>query len=381
MASIPQKLARIGLAGISAAGAALLAGCGMAAAPQPPSLHLPKQVRNLEATRSGNDVKLAWDTPKETTDRLKLTGPVKFRICRKQGKSGCSNIATTSGTPGRPANYTDHLTAALASGPLRSASYEVYGLNQHGRSAGPSNAATALLGAAPPAVVGLTAGVTERGVVLRWQPAPSLPAGAEIHLHRTLVLPAGAGRQSSSRSPVAEPEEQTLGVSLDAAGRDPGVALDAGVQFDRTYRYTAVRVVKLTVDKQSLQAASSSSKAVEITTRDTFPPKAPQGLAAVPVSAAINGGQPEVDLSWSPNTETDLAQYRVYRREIGRLEATKTPPQRIAPEKDSEPLIAPAFRDLHVQAGHTYAYSVRAVDTAGNRSAPSAEVRVTVPGK
>ncbi|HET9086358.1 MAG TPA: fibronectin type III domain-containing protein [Acidobacteriaceae bacterium] len=381
MAPIQQKLATIGFAGISAASTALLTGCGMAAAPQPPSLHLPRQVKNLEATRSGNYVKLGWDTPKETTDKLKLTGPVRFRICREQGKSGCSNIATAGGVPGRAASYTDHLTAALASGPLRSTTYEVYGLNQRDRSAGPSNAAAALLGAAPPAVAGLAAGMSERGVVLRWQTASPLPAGTEIHLHRTLIVPPRGARASSANLPVAEPEEQTLAVTLDGAGKDPGVALDPGVEFDRTYRYTAIRVVKLTVDKQSLQAASARSKPVEITTRDTFPPKAPEGLVAVPVSAAINGGQPEVDLSWVPNRETDLAQYRVYRREIGRLQACNTPPQEIAPEEGSELLIAPAFRDVHVQPGHIYAYSVRAVDTAGNQSAPSAEVQVTLPGK
>lgn len=375
---IRQTIWRMSVLATGLASGVWLAGCGMAAAPQPPSLHLPRLVRDLKAVRSGNAVELSWTGPKQTTDKLKLTGAVKFRICRKQGNSGCQTVATTTGLPGKLATYTEQLAGALATGPLRPATYLVEALNKKERSAGASNAAIVLLGAAPAPVEGLTARMAERGVVLRWQPLPASTAGTRVQLHRTLLLPPGGAKKNSSAPATAEPAEQTLAVPADAAGEEPGVALDTDVQFDRTYRYTANRLVTQQVDKEKLDAASASSSAVTITTRDTFPPAAPTGLAAVPVSAAMNGGTPEVDLSWSPNTEPDLAQYHVYRRESG-MQANPAR-ERIAPEKDAEPVVAPAFRDMHVQPGQPYVYTVTAVDASGNESAPSAEVRVTVPG-
>jgi fibronectin type 3 domain-containing protein len=76
-----------------------------------------------------------------------------------------------------------------------------------------------------------------------------------------------------------------------------------------------------------------------------------------------------VELSWSINTETDLAGYRVYRSEqqdtAGELVTTDL-------------LLSPVYRDTSVQPGHTYWYSVTAVDRYGNESAHSAPVAVEV---
>jgi hypothetical protein len=63
------------------------------------------------------------------------------------------------------------------------------------------------------------------------------------------------------------------------------------------------------------------SEAIVISTTDTFPPAVPQGLVAVADAAAG-----AIDLSWSPDSDSDLAAYHVYRRDVhGGL-----PPQRIA---------------------------------------------------
>ena len=369
----------------------LLVGCGMEAAPQPPSLQLPKPIADLSASRTGNQVQLEWNTPKENTDHLRLQGLVQMRICRQpQETSACDTIATISAVPDKPAQYTDVLPPALTAGPLRAITYRIFGINKHGRTAGPSNVATVLAGEAPPEVRNLSAQVVERGVVLRWQPVQNLPPGTSIQIDRTLVASPAATKLAKTQNfnPLprsTEPTQQKLRVSLVAAdaqhtaSTDPGIALDGTALFGRQYSYTASRIIQQQVDKQTLLLAGSPSASVQVTTLDTFPPAAPAALVAVPVSAAMNNGRPEVDLSWSANTEPDLAQYRVYRRDVTQQETM----QQFAPQTGSGPeaeiIVAPAFRDLHVQPGHIYSYAVTAVDASGNESPRSAEVSATIP--
>jgi hypothetical protein len=357
-------------------------GCGMAASPQPPSLQLPKPVGDLKASRVGDQVSLQWNTPSETTDRLKLRGPVQLVICRQLGTGPCQRVATVFSEPDKPASYNDSLPSVLTTGPLHAITYEIIGINKHGRSAGPSNAAEALAGEAPRPVENLSATMVERGVVLRWQAIANLQPDTSVQLQRTLsMIPVRSNNNTTSGlPPVAEPTEQTLRVTPDTDLTDPGKALNTNVGFNRNYRYVAARVTRLKVGTQWLQVASSPSVPVNIFTRDTFPPATPASLTAVPIAAAMNGGQPEVDLSWSANTEPDIAQYLIYRRNVDtEVSARQSAPEQIAPGNSATPIVAPAFRDLHVQPGHTYAYSVVAVDNAGNKSPGSLEVVATVP--
>jgi hypothetical protein len=368
----------------------VLVGCGMEAAPQPPSLNLPKTISNLTANRTGNQVHLAWTTPRENTDHLKLKGSVPLRLCRTQqaADSPCETIATISAVPDKPATYTDVLPPSVTSGPVRPITYRIFGMNKRGRTAGPSNIAAVLAGQAPPEVRDLSAQVVARGVVLHWQPVPNLPPDTSIQIDRTLVTPAVAPMPAKPKSisplpPSTEPAEEKLRVRLippnsqHTAATDPGIALDPTAQFGHQYTYSASRVVQQQVGQQTLQLDSSQSPAVQVATRDTFPPAAPTGLVAVPISAIMNNGTPEVDLSWSANTESDLARYRVYRRDV----TGNRPMRRIGPVGSStaEIIVAPAYRDVHVQAGQTYTYAVTAVDTSGNESRRSAEVTVTIP--
>lgn len=357
----------------------------MAATPQPPSLQLPRPIQDLTASRTGNQVSLQWNTPSENTDKLKLKGMVQLRICRQQDAAPCQTIATISAAPGKPAHYAEELPAALARGPLRPLSYRIFGINKHGQTAGPSNVAAILAGEAPPQIQNLSLQVVERGVVLRWQPVSDLPAGTSIEIDRTLVTPAPAKSANAKKhgllSPPTEPIRQKLRLRLHAAAAsqagevDPGKALDASAILGREYIYKVSRIVQRNVDKRTLEISGAPSAPVNVVTRDTFPPRPPSDLVAVPVSAAINNGAPEVDLSWSANTEPDLAYYRVYRSDGTHQE----PMRQIAPANGAEPIVAPAFRDMHVQPGHTYIYAVTAVDTAGNESARSQPVHISVP--
>jgi fibronectin type 3 domain-containing protein len=100
---------------------------------------------------------------------------------------------------------------------------------------------------------------------------------------------------------------------------------------------------------------------------DIFPPATPTGLQAV---FSGDPRRPFIDLAWTPNTESDIAGYNVYRRSADEQEFKKL---------NTELVKTPAFRDNAVQPGTKYIYSVSAVDLRGNESPKSAEASETVP--
>ena len=109
--------------------------------------------------------------------------------------------------------------------------------------------------------------------------------------------------------------------------------------------------------------ASQPSASVETAYRDVFPPPVPAGL----VSAADSASR-SIDLDWSPDVDSGLAGYIVYRRAIGTSES----PQRISPA--GKPVTISSWSDTTAAPGQRYAYSVSAVDLSGNESQRSTEV-------
>jgi len=100
-----------------------------------------------------------------------------------------------------------------------------------------------------------------------------------------------------------------------------------------------------------------------VTPADTFPPAAPQSLAAI-------AGAGVISLVWDANTEADLAGYLVLRGDApGDTLRAITP----------EPVSATTFRDTTVRPGSRYVYVVVAVDraTPQNVSAQSNRVEET----
>jgi fibronectin type 3 domain-containing protein len=81
------------------------------------------------------------------------------------------------------------------------------------------------------------------------------------------------------------------------------------------------------------------------------------------------GQAPFIDLVWSPDTESDLAGYNLFRRREGEQPV----------KLNSDPVKSPAYRDTNVQPGKKYFYSVSAVDERGNESVRSEEASEQVP--
>lgn len=345
----------------AALSAAALSGCGMPGAPQPPSLNLPQTVADLQAARTGNQVDLRWTMPRRSTDKILLKDPIRVRICRTEAAPpSCAQAAELYVLPGVGGSFRDELPVAEASGKPRALRYYVELENSRGRSAGTSNSAAVVAGAAPAAVGALTADLHKNGVLLRWTPQPGDQTAVRLRRH---LVTAAVGK--SGPLPAEEPAEQNLMVT---EGALRGHALDKTTHFGNVYEYRAQRIARVTVDGSVVELAGPISAPVRIEVRNVFPPDAPQGLVAV--ATIDSAGRQSIDLSWQPNAEADLAGYIVYRAEAG------SDWQRVSP---SDLLTGPAFRDQHVQPGHSYRYAVSAVDQAGHASHRSAEASESTP--
>lgn len=344
--------------------ALLLTACGTPGAPQPPSLHLPKPVEDLKAVRQGDRVLLTWTAPQETTDREGVRGTATARICRSyrtQAETVCQNAAADiPSLPGKPAVYTDDLTPALHNAAQDFVTYNVEVLNDRGRSAGPSNAATIFLAPSMPPARNLTARLQSDGIHLEWMGAAP-PASGSLrteYLYRVVRSPALPGEGSVVEAVVGE-----------APARD-GVASvrDSNFVWEKRYAYRIVGVTRvLSRDGKMLAEFEGEATApAEINAHDVFPPSEPQGLQAVYSGVAA---QPSIDLTWTPSPESDLAGYNVYRRE-GRNEAARV---------NTELVKTPSYRDANVQAGKTYFYVVTAVDARANEGRASEPATEKVP--
>ena len=334
--------------------AALLfaAGCGSPGAPQPPSLNLPEKVLNLAAARSGNIVTLTWIMPRRNTDKLLLKGQIAAHLCRRPLNGPCQSIADLSFDPGAEASFRETLPPELTIGPARLLTYFVEVRNRSGHSVGFSNEAYSAAGVAPLPIRDFSAQPQSTGVLFRWQQGSNSPQ-IKLRLHRTLVEKAANPRTTGRDLNSKEPAETELIASI--AGKPH--ALDASALPDHIYSYTAEFLDRLTLDGNPVDLSGPATAPIRVNTRDVFPPDPPEGLYAI-----ANNAEHSLDLSWTPNTEPDLAGYFVYRSRNDEKW------QRISGDK---PLPGPAWRDLAPPAGGVK-YAVTAIDFSGNESARSA---------
>ena len=384
--------------------AIICVGCANPGPPKPPSLHLPALVKDLSAERVGDHVILRWTTPSRTTDDQEIKGALTAEACRETDPkpttpaaklTACAPLGHISVNPG-PSETTDTLPAALQTGSPIRLSYRIQIFNSTGHSAGESaTPAFAASGTAPAPVDSFHATTSEQGAILEWRsgaspqdvdqvdfkridltvaaPTPKAPKPAPAPTHST-----GKNKSSQPKKSAEQPaNEVNLKASDKLANPNTTTAgtVDTTAAMGHTYNYFAQRVRTVTLNGQSLEIKSALSPVVTLVMRDTFPPKTPTGLetisdvAAPDASVAGTPGNPYIDLSWEPNSEADLAGYRVY-RQLARPDGS---PQGPLARLTELPIAAPAYRDVAVKPGQGYIYSVTAVDAAGNESAPSAK--------
>ena len=357
----------------------LSGGCGAPGEPTPPSPPIPVAVKDLDAQQIGDAVQLVFTEPAKSTTGERLTDPPAIEILRgtlkADGTPDTKSFRTIETIPG--ALVGEYRTAEkvqiinrITPDELRgysggSLAYRVRTRASRKRASADSNTVIVRVRPVPERITSLNATVTEAAVELSW-PAPTrtssgdpLPANSEYRVYRGEIDLASADAAAKDLSEAKWKAPLTF-----LAASQTNRYLDAAFDFGKTYLYT-IRTIIL---ENGTPVESSDSGPAIVSPRDIFPPAVPQDLvAAVIVGSPTNAL--EVNLSWSINTEPDLAGYRVYRSEQKDM-----PGQLVTPDL----LPSPAYRDTSVQPGHTYWYSVTAVDRSGNESAPCAPVAAEV---
>jgi len=343
-----------------------LLGCGVPGAPLPPSAEIPKVVGDLKAQRKGATVTLTWTTPTETSDGELIRKPGKMLVQRalRSGPGPDLQFQTISELPLKPtlsegrgdqAMARDTLTEVLRSGGAEFAVYSILAQGRNGKSFGLPNRASVSLAPdlAPPHKV--SANSVPAGIMISWD--EFVPP--ENHLRLQTQYAYKVMRR------LLGANEAVLVKQLDAANQ--GMSLvDTGIEWEKTYQYWITPVTLWQDGNRKGEIEGDDSPTVDVLAHDSFPPASPAGLQAVYSAMPQNSF---IDLTWTANTEPDLAGYNVYRH------SGNGPPVKI----NSELVKTPRFPDPNIQPGMKYFYSVTAVDLRGNESGKSEETSETVP--
>lgn len=299
-----------------------MAGCGSVADPKPPSLEIPQRIDDLGAVQRGGAIIITFTAPSQATDGapLRRFEEVDLRAGPPDAADWETRATRIDAAADRPGPVRVELPALQWAG--RDVVVRVRLAGRKGHFGEWSNSIR--LKPAPPldAPAGVRAEALAAGVRLDWK----APGGTSYRVYRR------ASKQG---------EPELIGTA------DKLEFVDTTARFGTPYEYFVQAFAKA----GDAEAFSEQSAGVEITPRDTFAPAPPAGLTATAGAAAIQ-------VTWSPNSEGDLAGYRVYRASAGG-----------AFERVADALPTPFYADRDVKAGVTYRYAVSAFDQGGNESA------------
>lgn len=300
----------------------VLAGCGYPGEPKPPALMRPARVTDLAAVERGAKIVVTFTLPKESTEALPLPSPpdTELRIGvapapwnQQEWEAGSERVAVPVVNAVPKAVATAEVDGSKYFGKSVVIAVRVRGPNGHND--GWSNLVALEVGPALPVPQDLQAVDAPNAVHLQW-----VASAPEFRIFRRLPAETAWTLIGNSTQPVYD---------------------DVSFTYGNTWQYY-VQAVRKAGDTW---AESETSLVISFDPKDRFPPAIPAGLAAI-------SGTRTIELVWDPDTDADLAGYRVYRNGT-----------RIA-----DALVTPAYSDRDVVTGTRYRYEVSAVDQTGNES-------------
>ncbi|HUY12028.1 MAG TPA: hypothetical protein VMX16_00140 [Terriglobia bacterium] len=341
--------------------ASWLSGCATEGPPHPPRIQRPQRTQDLAVTQVGRALIVTFHLPNRAADGRRLTKPIEVQIFRQTGNSGKPAPAlfvavkpwvdlAPNKLPRFERSGVIHYEAILMPAEFQNSTGKTFdfmvqtltrGFRRRPFQSDPSNIAVTRLVDVSVPVADLRAYSAQDAVALKWT-APSLTLmGKPVQ---------GLAGYQLFRSGSGKPETfLAIGTSSNTSYSDKKF------EFDHTYYYR----VRTRFGSGKTVAESADSTLAVITPHDIFPPHAPQTLTAIYTGKAV-------ELVWTPNLESDLAGYNIYRREDGQ------PPQKLNPSLQPTAI----YRDFSAVAGHRYLYWATAVDQSKNESDPSAAVLV-----
>jgi len=340
----------------------LLTGCARIADPKPPERRVPVPVHDLEARQVGEEVVLTFSIPERNTDgspARTIRSLEVFRITEKTEAEIPASFADLSEESflDRASHifsipvavfqqHTRGNTFILRDTPPVAPGGSIYSLrfryaavfvNEKNQAAGLGRQAVVQPTVLSPAPEGLAAVVTENEIHVTWTP-PQENADAA----RSSRIAYNVYR---SEKPGEFPSVPLNDVPLQAAEYR-----DRDFQFDKNYYY-AVRVVTTT----SPSAESGLSEVLKVESRDIFPPAPPGSFTSIAENSSVT-------LFWTPSPSTDVAGYRIFRKNRTKDREASSQPLR------DELITGISYRDESGEPDTDYIYEIQAVDGHGNTS-------------
>lgn len=299
--------------------ALVMFGCGKVGDPLPPLIRIPEAIKDFSVEQRGYKLHFSWTNPERNIDQSR-SDDLERAVLSLEAEEVAFVPEIIAGERG-------HLIFDVNDMVGSHLNFKLYSYTSKGKVSAESNTASITVIDVPGPILSLTGIVDQNRVRLRWEkPNRRIDLAQSYRVYRSDAL-------------LFEKPIETMRFD------------DLTFQVGETYRYMVVAVSSV----RDGWVEGMPSDPVTLIATDTTPPSAPSGLAITPADTGVF-------LSWVPNSELDLAGYRVFRR--------------IDPSKGFSELVelqsTTAFFDSDYEYG--YQYAVSAIDETGNEGGRSKPV-------